>query len=151
MPDGIAILDVRPHPLAVVRVTTVLSRWPLEFRQALDKVYEAVKAGRVRQNGQNVMVYRPRQDGKVDIECGVETAAKFEPCGEVVYSETPSGRAVALAHVGPYQQLRASHSAIVDWSRKNGHQLAGTCWEIYGDWEENPAKLRTDLFHLLQS
>jgi hypothetical protein len=25
-----------------------------------------------------------------------------------------------------------------------------TCWEIYGDWDEDPAKLRTDIFHLLR-
>jgi effector-binding domain-containing protein len=118
---------------------------------SLDKVYASVKVGHVRQNGQNVMVYRPRQDGQVDIECGVEAAAKFEPFGEVVYSETPLGRAVTMAHIGPYRRLGVSHAAIVSWSRQNGHSLAGVSWEIYGDWDEDPAKLRTDIFHLLRS
>ena len=116
---------------------------------ALDKVYDAVKAGNVRQSGQNVMIYRPRDDRLVDIECGIESEAKFEPIGEVVYSETPSGLAVTTAHIGPYEQLGKSHAAIIEWSRLNGHRLTGTCWEIYGDWEADPAKLRTDIFHLV--
>ena len=148
MPIHISIVDVSPRPIAAVRVTTVLSKWPSQFRHALDKVYDAVKAGRVRQTGQNVMVYRPRDNRLVDIECGVETDARFEPVGEVVYSETPSGLAVTTAHMGPYEQLGMSHNAVAEWSRQNGYRITGTCWEIYGDWSDDPAKLRTDIFHL---
>ena len=150
MPTQIAVVDALPRPIAGVRVTTVLSKWPSQFMHELNKVYEAVHAGHVRQSGQNVMVYRPRKDGKVDIECGVETAARFEPIGEVVYCETPSGMAVTAAHIGPYERLGVTHNALVDWSRKNGHEITGICWEIYGDWNDDPAKLRTDIFHLLR-
>ena len=150
MPSSISIVDASPRPIAVVRVTTVLSTWPREFMHTLDKVYEAVKAGHVQQSGQNVMVYRPRDTHLVDIDCGVETAARFEPIGEVVYSETPSGLAVAIAHVGPYEQLRTSHAALIEWSHQNGHQLTGTCWEIYGDWDDDPGKLETTVMYLLR-
>jgi effector-binding domain-containing protein len=146
--SSISVVDAAPRPLAVVRVTTVLSRWPREFAHTLDKVYAAVKAGRIKQSGHNVMVYRPRGDGLVDIECGIETAASFDPVGEVVYSQTPSGIAVSMTHVGLYDKLRVSYDAMTAWSRANNHRLSGVCWEIYGDWEDDPAKLRTDL-HLL--
>ena len=128
----------------------MLSKWPSQFRHTLDKVYDAVKAGRVRQSGHNVMVYRPRDDRLVDIECGIETEARFGPVGEVVYSETPSGLAVATAHIGPYEQLGIGHDAVIGWSRQNGYRPTGICWEIYGDWTEDPAKLRTDIFHLVR-
>jgi effector-binding domain-containing protein len=150
VPSHISIVDASPRPLAVVRVTTVLSTWPSQFMHSLNKVYDAVKAGHVRQSGQNVMIYRPRDNRLVDIECGVEIEAKFEPIGEVVYSETPSGPAVTATHIGPYEQLRISHDAVVEWSHQNGYRLAGTCWEIYGDWNEDPAKLRTDIFQLVR-
>jgi hypothetical protein len=71
--------------------------------QPLDQVYAAVKTGHVRQDGQNVMVYRHRPDGQVNIECGIETQESFDPVGEVVYSETLSGGAVTTAHIGPYE------------------------------------------------
>jgi effector-binding domain-containing protein len=148
MHSGIAVARVHPRPLAAVRVTTVLSMWPRQFMKELDKVYAAARAGKVRQSGHNVMVYYPRADGRVDIECGFEVAAGFEDAGEVVCCETPGGLAATATHIGPYQELGASHKAIADWSRANGHHTTGTCWEIHGDWEEDPAKLRTDLFHL---
>ncbi|HTC87820.1 MAG TPA: hypothetical protein VK686_05945 [Bryobacteraceae bacterium] len=44
-----------------------------EFRHSLDQVYAAVQAGHVRQNGQNGMLYRSSEDGRVDIESCVET------------------------------------------------------------------------------
>jgi effector-binding domain-containing protein len=117
--------------------------------KSLDKVYDIVRAGKVHQNGQNIMVYYPRPDGLVDIECGVEVAAKFDGLGEVVYCETPGGLAAATTHIGPYGQLGVSHKAIREWGRSNGHRLTATCWEIYGDWNEDPVKLSTELFHLL--
>ena len=150
MPLQISLVDARPRPLAAVRVTTVLSMWPRQFMHELNKVYDAVKAGRVRKAGHNVMVYHPRADGRVDIECGIETDAGFEAGREVVYCETPSGMTVTAAHIGPYRQLGATHNAVVEWSGEYGHRLTGTCWEIYGDWEEDPAKLRTDISHLVQ-
>jgi effector-binding domain-containing protein len=150
MPREISLIDAKPRPIAVVRVTTVVSQWPSQFRHELDKVYDAVKAGRVRQSGHNVMVYRPREDGRVDIECGIDTDARFEPAGEVMYSETPSGMAVTTAHIGPYQKLGVSYDALTEWSRENGHRLSGICWEVYGDWHEDPSQLRTDIFHLVR-
>ena len=150
MTGEISLIDAKPRPLAVVRVTTVLSTWPSQFRRSLDKVYVQVRAGRLRQMGHNVMVYRPRPDGQVDIDCGIETDARFDPIGEVVFSETPSGATVTAAHIGPYGQLGLSHDAVVAWSRKNGYRATGTCWEVYGDWEEDVAKLRTDIFHLVR-
>ncbi len=110
-----------------------------------------MKAGHVRQNGQNVMVYRSREDGRVDIECGIEAAQRFEAVGGVRYSETPTGRAVTRAHIGPYEELGTSHRAVVEWSRANGYRLTGTRWEIYGDWHEDPRQPRTDIFYLVRA
>jgi effector-binding domain-containing protein len=148
-PPACSLVDVSARPLAVVRVTTRLVDWPREFRGPLDTVYAAVHAGRVTQRGQNVMVYYPRTDGRMDIACGVETPARFEAVGEVVYAETPSGPAATTVHVGRYDRLRATHEALDVWCRANGHRLAGPCWEIYGDWHQDETRLRTELFHLV--
>jgi len=142
--------DVRPRSLAVVRVTTALALWPSQFRQELDKVYEAVRAGHVVSSGHNVMLYRHRRDGLVDIECGIETAGRFAGIGEVVYRETPAGTVVTATHVGPYRRLRETHDAVVAWAGTKGHRLSGVCWEVYGDWSPDPAKLETEVFHLVR-
>jgi effector-binding domain-containing protein len=142
---------VQPRPIAAVRVTTEITQWPGQFKAALDQVYAAAKAGKVRLNGVNVMVYRPRSDGLCDIDCGVETVSEFEPAGAVVYCETPRGEAAAIAHIGPYRDLRLSHDAVVKWCREHDRSRSGVVWEVYGHWNNNPATVRTDLFHLLDS
>lgn len=147
----ILTVNAQPSLIAAVRLRTTLAQWPSQWKPALDLVYEAVHAGKVRQSGQNVMVYRPAGGDQFDIECGVQVAEKFANAGDVVCSETPGGPAATLVHIGPYDRLRASHRAIVEWSRQNGRPLTGICWEIYGDWESDPAKLHTDIFHLLAS
>jgi effector-binding domain-containing protein len=150
MDSQIVLVNVKPRPLAAVRVTTSLGKWPAQFLTELNKVYAVIRAGNVRQTGQNVAIYFPRKDGQFDIACGVEIEAKFEHIGEVEYCETPAGQALTMAHIGPYDRLKASHRAVDEWGRQNSYRLSGICWEIYGDWDENPTKLRTDIFHLLE-
>jgi effector-binding domain-containing protein len=149
MSGQIAIETVASRPFAAVHVTTSLAKWPSEFRTPLGSVYTALRTEGVPNLGQNIMVYRPREDGLVDIECGVAVAAKFGPIGDVHFAETPAGSVATLTHIGPYSQLGASHAAIAAWIRENGHRHTGICWEIYGHWVEDQAKLHTDLFHLL--
>lgn len=149
MSREVGVVDAVPHPFAAVRVSTVLARWPGEFGAALGKVYEALRASEIKHLGLNIMVYRPRPDGMVDIECGVEVAGRFEGRGEVFYCETPAGRAVTMAHMGPYGKLGESYDAMNRWSRENGCRLSGVCWELYGHWNDDWAKVRTDLFLML--
>jgi effector-binding domain-containing protein len=150
MGRDVVVVQVEPSPIAAVCLRTTLAKWPTQFGKVLGIVYEAVHAGKVQQDGQNVMIYRPAGGDQVDIECGVQVAMRFENLGEVVCCETPGGTAATLAHIGPYSQLRASHRAIFEWGRENGRPLSGVCWEIYGDWNNDPAQLRTDIFHLLE-
>jgi hypothetical protein len=37
----------------------------------------------------------------VAVECGVQVSNRFESLGEVVYRETPRGRAATTTHHGP--------------------------------------------------
>ena len=39
--------------------------------------------------------------------------------------------------------------ALIAWCNEKGLERTSVNWEVYGDWEEDPAKRRTDVFHLL--
>ena len=81
---------------------------------------------------------------------GVEVTREFDASGEVRPVRTPSGEAAMARHVGSYDGLAEAHSAIHEWARESGRALAGTSWEIYGDWNENPGKLETLVMYLLR-
>ena len=50
----------------------------------------------------------------------------------------------------PTRGLADAHSAIHEWAKESSRALAGTSWEIYGDWNDDPAKLETLVMYLLR-
>jgi len=103
----------------------------------------------LRTDGHNVAIYWSMHDGG-SIEVSVQVVRPFEDAFDVVCSATPGGTVAMTVHYGPYDRLGAAHDAFMAWCREHGHQTALPFWEIYGDWEEDPAKLRTDVLYLLR-
>jgi effector-binding domain-containing protein len=122
------------------------SRW----KPMLDGVWAFLRQTDLRTDGHNIMVYRDNVPNLV-FEVGVQVTRTFDPAGAVVPSNLPHGRAAHTTHVGDYSALGEAHDAIARWCRTNGHTPSGTRWEVYGDWEEDPAKLQTDVYWLLDS
>ena len=114
----------------------------------LDRVWEFVR-GEQLEFVHNVFVYRVESDGAYLVELGVQVAAPFTDGDEVVCSETPAGEVATTAHIGPYDRLGKAHDAVQAWCAENGKALSPTSWEVYGDHDDDPAKLRTDVFYLL--
>jgi len=141
------------HPIAVIRRRVRPGELSRVVPEACGLVWKAVKAAQVTDAGRHVSVYRSAGEGLLDIEVGVEVGAAFPGRDEVVGSVTPAGDAVTVTHFGPYQRLGEAHQAIRQWSAATGRTLAGPNWEIYGHWMEewnnDPSKIRTDIFYLL--
>jgi len=143
-------VEVRPvtaRRAAVVRDRRRWSELGKKLIPLLDRVYVAVRAGKVAQTGQNIFVYRDRTKDGVSVEVGVEVAAPFSPIDGVAYSETPAGEAAVTTHTGPYSGLGAAHEAVIEWCERSGRSRAGVWWEVYGDWHEDPAQLQTEVFY----
>lgn len=81
----------------------------------------------------------------------MEVASPFDGVEGVLCSSTPSGEVASTTHVGPYSALGGAHDAILGWCDEHHLTRAGVFWEVYGDWHEDPAHLRTDVFYLLRS
>jgi effector-binding domain-containing protein len=61
-------------------------------------------------------------------------------------TQTPGGRVVTTAHIGPYDEMGAAYDAIHAYVRDNRLKVIGPSWEVYGHWSDDPARLRTDVF-----
>jgi effector-binding domain-containing protein len=142
------ILDVSATILASVtrRVPRAeLSRWAPEL---LGLVWTFLKTAPLQKAGHNVCVYRKPTGDSIEIEAGVQVSSTFEAQGDIACSRTPAGRAAHVVHIGPYRELGKAHDALIAFCEAQGCP-AGVHWEVYGDWEEDPSKLRTDVYRTM--
>ena len=140
---------VSPRLLAAVSREVAAGRVREVWRPALDQVWAFLRTQPgLRTDGHNIFVYHHGDPMKADF--GVEVTREFIPSGEVRPVTTPSGAAAVVRHVGPYDGLTHAHSAIHAWAKESDRSFAGTSWEIYGDWNEDPAKLETLVMYLLR-
>jgi effector-binding domain-containing protein len=136
--------------VAVVRDRLKWAELGKKLIPLLDRVYVAVRAGKVTQTGQNIFIYRDGTQDGVTVEVGVEVSERFEPVDGVVYSETPQGEVAVSTHRGPYSGLGGAHDAVIRWCQEHGRARAGVWWELYGDGHEDPAQLETEVYYSLQ-
>lgn len=140
------------HSLAVVRRRASSHDLAKVVPEACGTVWSVVRAQKILGAGRHVALYL---DDEINLEVGVEFDAPFAGHGEVVSSATPDGAVATATHFGPYDRLHEAHEAIRQWCANHGRSLAGPNWEIYGhwkdEWDRDPAKIRTDVYHLLKS
>jgi hypothetical protein len=115
-------------------------------------VYAAARAGAVHLDGQNVFLYRrvADQPSELDVAFGVGVTAPFVAVGAIEPTPLPTGEVAMTTHQGSYAKLGAAHDAVTEWCRMHGRRLAGPSWEVYGHWTEDEARLRTEVFYLLE-
>jgi effector-binding domain-containing protein len=149
---GVEIETMTARSVAAVRRRMRQPEIATGFREPLDQVWRFVRQHTELQPGLNVFLYHPvpGNPGSMDIDFGVEVAQPFAQDGEVHCVSMPAGRAASMLHVGPYARLVDTHSAVQRWCAANGHALAGVSWEIYGHWNDDPAKLETRVGYLLK-
>jgi effector-binding domain-containing protein len=137
-----------PRRLAAIRATTTHQRLTSDIFRLLDMVWPALREQGVR-TGHNVVIYRGSPQALI-IDAGVEVFSEFTERGEMRSIETPSGEVATTAHFGDYAKMAPAYTALENWQAANGRQSAGVSWEVYGDWDDDPAKVRTDIYFLLK-
>jgi effector-binding domain-containing protein len=150
MTHQITIETVDRRIIAAARQRTTLARVSKEIGELLNHSWSLIRSTPgLRTDGDNVAIYWS-DAGPGDIEVGVQVTREFDPTETVVCSATPAGTVARTAHFGPYNQLGAAHKAVREWCKQSNREIALPFWEIYGDWSDDPAKLRTDVLYLLK-
>ena len=148
----VAIEDVAPRRLAAVRESLRQSEIPQRIQSLLGEVWTHLRANGV-PTDHNIAVYERalQRDGELVLDAvfGVEVLADFEPNARVVKASTPTGRVATAVHWGDYSGISEAHAALDQWCSEHGFRSDGPHWEVYGDWFDDPAKVRTDVFVLL--
>ena len=144
----VEIKQVESQTTAVVRRRAGLEQLTWVVPQACGEVWEFIRSSNLPHPGRNLALYL---DDEIHLEVGVEVFQPFDGNEWVICSKTPAGLVATTVHIGPYDRLPEPHQAIRRWCAENGHTLAGPNWETYGHWDDDPARLRTDVFYLLRA
>ncbi len=139
-----------PRPLAAIRATTTHQQLSTDIIRLLDKVWPVLREQQVR-TGHNVVIYHGRSGQGLTVDVGVEALTDFDSRDEIRRTSTPSGDVATTAHYGEYSEMALAYAALEQWCRDNGRRPAGVNWEVYGDWDDDPAKRRTDVYFLLEA
>jgi effector-binding domain-containing protein len=147
-PYVVQVSTVEPRPNAVVRRGSGGRPLADVIPAACGEVWQFLRASGVPNLGLNLAIYL---NDPSNMEIGVLVTQPFTADGPVVCSATPAGLAASAVHFGPYNRLGDAHDAVTGWCAAQGYRLAGPSWEIYGHWNDEPARLRTDVFWLLDA
>jgi effector-binding domain-containing protein len=137
--------------IAAVRATVPISGIAGAWKPALDQVWAFLKTNRELRPGHNFFLYHHAEHraSPMNIDFGVQVACTFEPEGSVRCIETPAGEVARTVHIGPYDRLIDAHNALHEWCAAHNRKIGRASWEVYGDWNNNPALLETTIKYLL--
>jgi effector-binding domain-containing protein len=147
-----------PRPLAAVRRSVKRSAIPSLIQGVLGEVWQFLRDNQIRSSGHNVAIYalvsdvsavQEGVDSTLDAWFGVEVHETIPASENVLAISTPDGPVASTIHWGQYSGLGAAHTAVRHWCATHGQRLTGRCWEVYGDWFDDWAKVRTDVFYEL--
>jgi effector-binding domain-containing protein len=146
----ITVEQVDAQTVAAAKQRTTFGNIAKEIGDLLSRPWALIRQRpALRTNGDNVAIYWD-DTGPGSIEVGVQVVSPFDGTDEVVCTAIPAGSVARTAHFGPYHQLRRAHEAVRKWCTENQREFTLPFWEVYGDWNDDPAKLRTDVFYLLK-
>jgi effector-binding domain-containing protein len=146
----ITIENVAEQLLAAARERMNIDHVPRDIQRVLGVVWDFLRRNPgLRTDGHNVAMYWD-EHGERSVEAGVQIVRTFTATEAVVPSATPGGRVATTAYFGPYQQIGSAHDAVRAFCAQHGHERAGPFWEVYGDHDDDPRRLRTDIFYLLK-
>ena len=151
MKYDVVVETAKAELVAAVRATVAIGQIARAWKPALDQVWAYLKANDELGPGHNLFLYHhpERRTEAMNIDFGVQVARPFEWESNVRCIETPAGEVASTVHVGPYDGLGAAHDAIHAWCAAHNRKIARVSWEIYGDWNDDPALLETTIKYLL--
>ena len=133
---------------AAIKMTRPVTQIGPAMGEAFPKIYHAVVSAGLEPAGMPLARYYDFGETETTFECAIPVPAAFAPTGEVVASSVGGGEAAFGLHVGPYDTIGETWSAIMAWVAEQGRAPAGPTWEIYVDdpQETTPDQLKTEVY-----
>ena len=141
--------EVESQPILAIRTTSTMDKLGEIMGSMFGEVYEHIQASGQEPVGMPFSRYHSMDGGTVDLECGMPVASVMDGKERVQAGELPAGMVATVTHMGPYDNLPQTWSALTAWIGSQGLQPAGAPWEVYvtdPGAEPDQSKWRTDIF-----
>lgn len=138
------VVDLEPHSGAGIEMFTPWQDMHANIRKLFDRVYApgALTPG----HGHNFIMYRDNTKEGITITVGVLDRQPGGADPEVKPAHIPGGRVMTGTHWGDYGKMKTTYDAIEAEIKARGLKALPKSLEIYGDWYDDPAKVRTDIY-----
>ena len=137
------IIDLEPHNGAGIEMFTTWTDMRANIQKLFGRVYApgALAPG----HGHNFILYRDNTREGITMTVGVLDRKPGGADPEVKVAHIPGGRVITATHWGDYGQMKSTYDVMEAEIRAKGLKRLPKSLEIYGDWSDDPTKVRTDL------
>ena len=151
MAEEPSVVDAESRRILAVRKKVRWTELGKVAIPSLDEVWKHIRANEITGCGHNVFIYRGMSILGVEASFGVEVPEGVEAPEGFVIDETPSGKAATFHQYGDYSKLIDTNLTIRQWCKQQDLKVDNISWDLYGDWDEDPTKVRTDVFYHLKT
>ena len=139
-----SIIDLAPMTGAGIEV---YAKWPdvaPTIRATFDRLYKP--GALVPGHGHNFILYSNETNEGGTLLIGVLDRQPGGADPDVKAAHVPGGRVITAAHMGDYGRMRETYDVLHAEVKAKALRRIWMSLEVYGDWSDEPAKVKTDLY-----
>ncbi len=137
------------QPYVGIRATTTMDKLAAIMGQLFGEVHGYLQRCGQEPAGMPFSIYHSMEGDTVELECGMPVGSRMDGTDRVQPGQLPCGTTATVTHLGPYDDLPRTWTALTEWIRSQGLEAAGAPWEVYvtdPGAETDQSKWRTDIF-----
>lgn len=144
----VEITEVQPRKAAVLDIKTTYDKISESMGEGYEKLFGYLGRTGVQPAGPPFALYMDVSGPEWDIRLGAPVAGMVSEGEGVKMGELPGGKVAATWHVGPYDKLGETWTALEAWLKEHDYETSGMCWESYvtdPDTEPDSSKWKTQI------
>ena len=149
MPQKYATRQIEAQPVLGIRIQTTMDTLASVMGSLFGEIYGYIRESGEAPAGMPLAIYHAMDGNNVDLACALPISSPMEGTDRIRPGTLPAGTVATVTHMGPYDTLHGTWTALMEWIGAQGLEVAHAPWEVYvtdPEAESNPAQWRTDLF-----
>ena len=127
----IELTDQPSQPVLSIRTRTSVENLPEEIGKAYNSIMQYLKEIGSEPSGVPFVAYYNLDMENLDVEMGFPVSKPMAGKGDIESSEVPAGKQISCMFKGPYKDMEAPYSEMMQWIKENEYTATGVSYEFY--------------------